>query len=833
MWPLLPFFLVYLGGVLAALPAPANFIFPGLLPSTLIVCGLILYRKKPDRKLAGWVLLALLTGYGLLASGWTETHRPDNHILNHIQEGQSADIIGKIIETPIVFPNRVQYHLELVSVQYKDRLQPVTGIARINNFSTENPANLGDIVRLKKIRLKLPRNFKNPGGFDYRQYFRFLGIDVTGNTSKSTDIERLGSYNPSKIKITLATVKHAMMQTTDNHLSLEEGALLKGVVLGETQSLPDDLQEAYKVTGLAHLLAVSGMNFTFLAAAIYLVCNRLVFVLCIRYFPRAAKSGLTRKIIALLCLPPIVFYMLLVGIKISSIRAGVMVIIFLLSVLVDRENEMFNSLLISAFLILLVSPDAIINVSFQLSFAAVFFILYAALFYEIIPQDPIGLMGQENQSLKNAIKLNLLVSVSATLGTLPILLYIFNRVSLVGVALNLVMVPLSVFLMPFGLFVLTLGLVSQDLAGWLMPICSLLLKLFIYIPKWAATIPYTSIYLPTPPRLWLVLYYFVLIGLPWWLNKNWKTLFSHNADDRANPLNNKSLCAGLGIASLWVIVWLVWPRFPEPPTETLSVCVLDVGQGESIFIEFPNHKTLLIDGGGFYKNAPDVGKTILAPFLWNKGIGEINYMVATHSDNDHISGLESLMGFFPVENYFARREDILDDRLWRLRKAALQHHTKLIALETGKPLEIGGVNLIPLHPDMDYSNKHNPKGAVKNNTSLVLRLEYRTFNMLLTGDMAEQAEQHLVGNSAPLQANFLKAPHHGSKHSSTPAFINAVSPKDVIFSSGYLNPFNHPNPEVLERYKNIGTKIHRTDRDGAICITTDGLDHRIETHENL
>ena len=99
--------------------------------------------------------------------------------------------------------------------------------------------------------------------------------------------------------------------------------------------------------------------------------------------------------------------------------------------------------------------------------------------------------------------------------------------------------------------------------------------------------------------------------------------------------------------------------------------------------------------------------------------------------------------------------------------------------------------------------------------------------------MAKKAEQHLVGNGTPLQANFLKAPHHGSKYSSTPAFINAVSPQNVIFSSGHLNPFNHPNPEVLERYKSIGAQIHRTDRDGAICVITDGLDHRIETHESL
>lgn len=509
-----------------------------------------------------------------------------------------------------------------------------------------------------------------------------------------------------------------------------------------------------------------------------------------------------------------------------------MVIIFLLSVLVDRENDMFNSLLVSAFLILLVSPDAIINVSFQLSFMGVFIILYAAYFYDQVPHDPISLLGEQPSPIHAFIKGNILVTMAATLGTLPILMYTFNRISLAGVILNLFMVPLSAILMPLGVFVLMLGLVSQDLAGLLMPVCSLLLKLFIYVPMWVAKIPYASIYTPTPPKLWLVLYYFILLGIPYWLHKN-RRIFSHNPDERAEGVWNKPLAAELVVASLWVAVWFIWPRFPEPPAETLTACVMDVGQGDSIFVQFPNHETLLIDGGGLYNDTPSTAKTVLAPFLWSQGIRHLDYMVATHSDDDHIAGLESLVQFFPVKYYLARGGDIQDKRMWNFRQLARKYQVELIPFEA--KIEIGGATLTPLHPDTDYQRKNirNGKEVEKNNTSLVTLLEYRTFSMLLTGDIGEEAEQYLIDKDAPLRANFLKVPHHGSQSSSSPAFIRAVSPRYSFISNGYLNIYRHPHPEVLERYKNAGANILRTDQQGALCVHTDGIDHTIETHEGL
>lgn len=821
MGPLLPFFLMYLAGILTAFPSARNFLLPGLLPLALVV--VVLYRRTFSWR--PWVLLALFYGFGLLAP---ITSHPPNHITHHLQENQTGEVIGKITETPVVFPDRTRYTVELVSVQYTGDPLPVSGFARISSFATENAFHLGDIVRFKKIRLKLPRNFKNPGRFDFRQYLHSLGIDVTGNISKPEDMERLGSYNPHPLTVAIAHVKETMLQNIDKHLSIEEGGLLKGMVLGETQSLPDDLQEAYKITGLAHLLAVSGLNFTFLAVAIYFVLNRPVFLICAKHFPKAAKSGLTRKIMAFICLPPILFYMLLVGIKISSLRAGIMVVIFLLSVFVDRDDNLFNSFLVAAFLILLASPDAILNVSFQLSFAGVFAILYALSFYEQFPRDPISSMGEKKWTTL-LFHENIIISFAATLGTLPILLFTFNRISLIGIIPNLLMVPLSTILMPFGLFVLTLGLISQDLANIFLPLCSLLLKIFIFVPTWFAAIPYAAIYVPTPPKLWLVLYYFVLLGVPYWIDKN------RRAVSLGDKTWNKPLCVGLGVASFWVLVWFIWPRFPQSPSETLTVCTLDVGQGDATFIEFPNHKTLLIDGGGLFKNSPDIGKTVIAPFLWNQGIRQIDYLVATHSDNDHIAGLESLIKFFPVEHYLARREDIRDKRLWELRKNATNRQVKLIPFETGNPLWIGDTSITPLHPDIDYSlqDRRNLTGAAKNNFSLVLRLEYRTFSMILTGDIAEHAEQYLVDKGAPLRADFLKAPHHGSNHSSSPLFIQAVSPRAVLFSSGYLNPFHHPHPQTLDRYKKVGAEILRTDRQGTLCVVTDGMDHQIQTHEKL
>ena len=286
---------------------------------------------------------------------------------------------------------------------------------------------------------------------------------------------------------------------------------------------------------------------------------------------------------------------------------------------------------------------------------------------------------------------------------------------------------------------------------------------------------------------------------------------------------------------LGIIVLLIWPRLAERPSELLQVSILDVGQGESIFIEFPNRETMILDGGGFYKSSLDVGKMVVAPFLWYQGIGHIDYLAASHSDQDHISGLESLVDLFSIGHFLDGFSGLNDSRIDRLKQKTLSKQAVLVSLQPGVPLNIGEVRLTSLHPGPEFilQTVVNRKNKVGNELSLVLRLEYREFSMLLTGDIGKSTEEYLIRQAAPLKADFLKSPHHGSKYSNSSSFINTVKPQAVIFSSGYLNWMHHPHPEVVERYKSAGAKIWRTDLNGSIHITTDGIRHRIRNSPPL
>jgi len=289
------------------------------------------------------------------------------------------------------------------------------------------------------------------------------------------------------------------------------------------------------------------------------------------------------------------------------------------------------------------------------------------------------------------------------------------------------------------------------------------------------------------------------------------------------------------LASLTLIVSFIWPRFPYFKNGELSVYLLDVGQGESIYMEFPNGETLLLDGGGYFRNSLDIGKLVVAPFLWNRGLWGLSYVGASHSDHDHISGLESLTKLVSIGHFLERRPALPDRRIDRLKSRLIDRETLPIPLQPGQPWSIGEVRLTLLHPTPEFIAQKKPvtPPRIGNDLSMVWKIEYGAFSLLLTGDITEKAERYLVEHEAPLQAEILKAPHHGSRTSSHPDFIRAVGPKDVIVSSGRFNVFHHPHPLIVERYRQQGATLWRTDLQGAIRITTDGTATRITDHKDL
>jgi competence protein ComEC len=836
--PLLPYLLAYMSGICIFFPATRLFIAPFLLPLFLLLISLYLTH----RKIRGYLFVLVFAGFGSMAPAIPDWVRPSNHILNQIQEGQTTVVEGKIFSSPRILKDRTYYLLELESLG----TSPATGTVRVSVYKPHSTFKAGDRVRLNKIRLKIPRNFKNPGRFDYHLYLKSRGIDVTGNISRPETMEKLGQFKLPIWHTSINKLRSNLVESLENIFPYKEAALLKAMVLGMKDSLPMEVRENYINTGLAHLMAVSGLHIGFVAAASYFFLWPAVFFLLFRLKPDSARAGHAKKVTAVLCLILVLFYMVTVGPKTSSLRAGIMVSALLIAVLCNRQSSLFNVFITAGFFILLWKPESILDAGFQLSFSAVGGILLVFTRLSEINDDRVARMGEPSWSqklmrgyssssdthksfwhylkycLEKIIIAGTLVSVTVTIVTLPVLIYQFNRISLVGVFLNILMVPLASLLIPTVLLMTLVGTASITLASlpaW--PVLAIT-QLFLWVPEFFAHLSFSSLYVPAPPSPWLIFYFSaVIVGL-----------FILQIRAQRKEVG-KFLKISFIVSTLSVFVLFSWPRLFQFSGNTLTITALDVGQGESLLIELPNGKTLIMDGGGFYKNSLDVGKRVVAPYLWSRGIQNIDYMVATHSDNDHIRGLYSLLDIFPVKYFLTLGENTVGKRLLRLQKEAREKGVEFKPIKVNSPIIIGEVRLTPLHPDTEPQPSNTPNRRINNDLSLVLRLEYRDFSMLFTGDISDKIEKNLVETSLALEADILKGPHHGSRYSNSQNFINAVHPSTVIFSSGYLNRMRHPHPETLERYKKAGVDILRTDTQGAIQVTTDGSTYKIRTHEAL
>ena len=836
---ILPFLLAFTAGLLGK--QEKWFIAP-FFASGITLCLSFFFLNRSTKNFSckkASAIVALFT-LGLFYPG-KEPAKPGN-IVHYIEEGKTVSLQGRLFTPPRVLEDRTFYFLDVESISTKTDTRNVSGKVRIAVYKPHKLLQSGEIIRFEKIRLKFPRNFKNPGRFDYRSFLKAKNIDLIGNVSQPETIVRLGHFD---LPLYYSFPQHLRRQLLNSLSELfpgNEGKLLQAMVFGIKDPLPLNLKEAYLKTGLAHLMAVSGLHIGFVAGAFYFLLLPMLFYLLYRFKPDSARAGHSRKWAALFCLIPVLLYMVVVGAKVSSLRSGIMISAFLIAILINRKNSLFNAFLLAAFFILLWKPESLIDPGFQLSFLAVAGILWVInLLYEL-GKNPLSKLGEppwhqnvpgkepdsvdSSQSLRSKMKRfflsSALISVTVTLATLPVLLFHFNRISLLGLFLNLFLVPLAAILIPGVLMVTCMGMVSQSLA--FLPAMPLfyLTKLFLIIPEFAASIPYSSLYLATPPPVWVLLYYAVLVSGGYALLKT--------IQKKEIPFVFKS---GWITATTLVLAMLIWPRVFHLQQNKLVINVLDIGQGESIFMEFPNGKTLLMDGGGFYKNSLDVGKVVIAPFLWKKGIDHIDYVVATHSDNDHIRGLDSVLELFPVKTFLTFGENIAGYRLKRLYKKAKEKQAELVSFNTNEPYEIGEATLTKLHPSPTGEPVIEGNRRVGNDLSLVARLKYKNFSMLFTGDIGEKVEEKLVKTYPELQVNVLKGPHHGSRFSNSDSFIRATKPEAVVFSSGYLNRMKHPHLETLNRYKKAGTRIYRTDLNGAVQIISNGQTYSVRTHDTL
>jgi competence protein ComEC len=472
---------------------------------------------------------------------------------------------------------------------------------------------------------------------------------------------------------------------------------------------------------------------------------------------------LDRRLSAVVALVLVLGFAAVVGAEPSVLRAVIMAVLVLAALLLEREAAVVNSLALAALLILAWRPGDLLEPGFQLSFAATAGIVAAPLPRGLV----LGAIG---------------VSVAAQLAVLPITLAHFNQLSTIGVVANLGVVPLAGLATVLGLAGVGLAFASETLAAIALDAVWPVLLALRGLVALAAAVPGAVVYLPAPPWPALVCYAAALgLGLLAW----------HARETRPR----RARLVGCAAPALLIVAVALeaWPLL-RPPDGRLRLTVLDVGQGDAIVLEAPDGRAALVDAGSGGPMRLDAGERVVAPYLWNRGVLRLAATAVTHADADHAGGMAAI------------------DRLF-----AVGERWDADALVRGAD-GLGGALISQLGP-------LPPRGGTprsRNNEALVLRIEYGLASFLLASDIEAEREQALVAAGAPLAATVLKVAHHGSRSSTTAAFLRAVRPLVAIVSVGARNVYGHPDAGVMARLEATGARVYRTDRDGALVLETDG-----------
>ncbi|CAN2045549.1 competence protein ComEC [Candidatus Magnetomoraceae bacterium gMMP-1] len=768
---------------------------------TIIIIYNIYYNNNPTINL---FFLFIFIGY-ISLQPYVEPSYPKNHVVNFMNDAKWK-ITGIIDERPQVYPSSTRFILKIESLAQAKIFKKVQGKISVNIRKIIPNLFYGDRV-LFFSKIRSCRNFNNPGGFDYKNYMAFKGISGLAYVSgKRLEILAKNS-SKSKFKQWIENLRNSIADLIDLTYSRESKNVLKALIIGDKSGISPSTYEAFRRAGAAHLLAISGLHIGIIASIFF-----FIFRLLLTRFKIILHHAWADKGAAFLSFFPILIYGLIAGMSPSTQRAVIMTSCFLAAFLVERERDSIHTLFIAAIIILIIHPPSLFSISFQLSFSAVFFILYG-----LNKLSKFTFHKKFIIRFTHKIMVFIFVSLLALIGTLPLTLFYFNETSLISLISNLIFIPVIGFMVvPSGLIGAWILPLNKTVAVSFIQISSFFLERAIEIIHAFSSLSFASMKSITPNFLEIFLYYSFIL-----------TIFN---------LKHKRIARYcmilIIIASFADLIYWTNQRFRH---NDLKITVLDVGQGNSALLEFPKGPCMLIDGGGFSGSRFDFGERVVGPFLWRKKIRTVEILVLTHPHSDHLNGLLFIARHFNVKEIWSNKESVKTKYYQEFMNIAQKNEILMPDLkDLKKQRTINGVDLKVIYPPLNFIEcKEIVNWRNINNNSLVLKIYFKYHCFLFPGDIMKDAEYELsrtAGND--LKSTLIIAPHHGSKSSSTEIFLEKVKPNWCIISLGWNNRFGFPHACVLKRYKDYGCKVFRTDQNGAVMIETDGKSMKIKPYLN-
>ena len=764
-----------------------------------------------------------------------------------LEPREVTTIIGQVYDREIRSENHALY-LKNLYLSDKNTFPDGKIIVYVNK-ENENLKTLeiGNYVKVSG-RIIFFDEARNPGNFNQRTHYHKQGIhgsfftdnltklELESDSSSQKSLSRTLQNQIHKLQNCLNLLKYDWKELLIVNLGENHGGLLSSILLGDKSALEQETKKLFQKNGIGHILVISGLHMSFLGVGLYNILRR---------------TGLSFAIAGGIACVFLIFYTQMIGIGVSSFRALLMFGIKMGAEVLGRRYDGGNSLAIASIAFLFWRPHYLLDPSFLLSFSAV---LSIVLFVPVLEKL---FLAKKEKRFRKYIKRGFIFNIAINLTLTPIILYFFFEIPLYTLLINVLVVPLVAFLLGLGILGSLLFLVIPVLGQAVFMVCRMIFIFYEILCDFFINLPFSRI-ITGQPKIWQIVLYYLLLALLYVLlrlilkvcekarkekNKtggNATVVYKFGQNGRVvNRKELSKLKRNWEIVEVWkeirlkmlfltlVFAAMLLSLYPiRSLDKSLWITMIDVGQGDGVFIRDSLGSTYLVDGGS--SNVSSVGRFRIEPFLLFSGIRELDYVFISHGDADHYNGvlemLENQRLGVKINTLVIPSLEFEDEDLKLIIQVALENQTPVATIEEKQKIENGDFEILCIGPVEGIISRG------KNDHSMILSVSYQNFNMIFTGDVEEAGERALVRSENLTEHTVLKVAHHGSKTSSTPPFLEQVKPKVALISAGQNNRFNHPSPEVVESIETFGAEIFVTKDVGAITIKTDGRKVEIETY---